>query len=81
MSPLRQKLDQPVTWVTFTWVCGIIFVLFSTTFTLINRAEAKADRAMDGQQAILVQLSQIQTDLRNLDARLAEIRADIKQLR
>lgn len=77
---IREKLEQPVTWTVFTWICGIILLLFGTVFSLINAANAKAEKALDNQQAILVQLSQIQTDLKNLDARLAEIRTDIKAL-
>lgn len=78
MDSQRTHLTDPVPWGVFYAVIGLIVTVFSLLFSSMNTKVAKAD---ESRETILVQLSSIQTDLKNLDARLLELKADIKNSR
>lgn len=63
----RNRLTEPVPWSIFAWAVGICSVLFLAMFGLYSAVDAKVERAAGQQQEILVQLSQIQADLKNLE--------------
>lgn len=75
---IKQKFIEPVPWYVFIWAVGIASALFIGMFSdhasLRNQIQAMESR----NDEIRVQLSQIQTDLKNLDARLIDIRNDLK---
>ena len=66
----RKRLTEPVPWIVFIWAVGIASALFLGSFTQSvkeSEARASADKIVsDKQTEILVQLSQIQTDLKYL---------------
>ena len=83
---------EPVPWSIFIWVVGIVTIGF-TTFIFQHeqikeeiRAETSARITADitnNQVAneIKTALAGIQADLKNLDARILELRTDIKSLK
>lgn len=74
----RNRLMEPVPWGVFMAVVTLLVSVFGVGFGSLQARVLKGDA---DREAILVQLSQIQTDLRNLDARLVEVRQDIKAIR
>ena len=84
--------EQGVPWIVFIWVMGIVTIGF-TTFIFQHeqikeeiRAETSARITADitnNQTAneIKTALAGIQSDLKNLDLRLLELKADIKALK
>lgn len=86
---VRESLTQPVPWSIFIWAVGIVSVLLGALFVqhnIIHEAlatEKEARIAGDAQQLQLsndlkAQYAEIQATLRSLDARLVELRQDIR---
>ncbi|MBX4188109.1 MAG: hypothetical protein KW793_03165 [Candidatus Doudnabacteria bacterium] len=47
----------------FAWAIGIVIVVVGWMFTKMNALESKVDVAINANNQVLVQLSQIQTDI------------------
>ncbi len=57
----NQKL---VSWQTFVWAIGIILILFGITFTLVAKADSKADSSSLQVYQIREDISEIKTDIK-----------------
>lgn len=69
-----KRLLDPVPWAVFLLVTTVVLGML-TSF------DARIRRSDESKEQVLVELSQIQTDLKNLDLRLTEIRADVKAIK
>jgi hypothetical protein len=67
-----------VPWPVWIWSVSIITALVLSLFGLVRSVQGKVEDMQDSYVAITVQLSQIQADLKNIDARILEIRTDIR---
>lgn len=63
----RNRLTEPVPWFIFAWAVVITTALFASLFGLFSSVSAKVEQNEAKEQEILVQLSAIQADLKNLE--------------
>ena len=84
--------QEAVPWATFILFCGIALSAMTTAFIQVGdirnlirdetQARITSDQQLDQTSAeIKTALAGIQADLKNLDTRLLELRADIKSLK
>ena len=88
-------MDQPnnknnkVSWRVFTWVIGVILLLFSIAFGIIGSSNSSINKNIDNNAAkinknsedivdIKVFMGKANTTFENIDKTLLEIKADLK---
>jgi hypothetical protein len=92
MNEDRRWHEQSVPWAIFIWVIGIFTLATTTMFVQHDQLKIQMQKEIDSRiqgdvsnnataAEIKTALAGIQSDLKNLDARLVELKADIKALK
>ncbi len=67
-------MKKPVSWVIFTFVIGLIFIVIGYLFSCISKAEGRAEEAKE----TVIQISDdYKTDVLEIKTQLSGIQADL----
>lgn len=77
MAPFSPKTEF-VPWGVWVWSVSVVSICLMALFGFVRSVQGEVAKVKEQNQSISVQLSQIQADLKNIDARLVEIRQDFK---